>query len=199
MRSIAAPSLLCISVVAAEIAATAPAHAYSTLPCHVSSNVAWTFPGAISNDHQIAVDAAVNWHTYTGGILNPVESMYHPNSFIQISAANFGNVGWDGMSTADCGGIFSAEAATRVGNASQTTTGKDVIQINRSYTAGYPWTKTQSVFSHEFGHAFGLDHSGHDSTPCASVPNMLPNTPHRYACGAYYPQPDDVSGIRATY
>lgn len=186
--AIAASSTIAVAMVASTQLSQAPvAEAYTKTGCHVTSNTRWYLSNPVQDEETRAEDSMINWTNYAGNLVHPVRwpGPQSGSSYIQVVAANYGSVSWDGYSTWTC--------------ASNGLSGKVTVEINRYHTANYGWVAEQSVYSHEFGHAFGLGHSGNDSTPCSAAANMLPNTPHRAACNAYYPKSDDSNGIKAIY
>ncbi|MCL6561990.1 MAG: matrixin family metalloprotease [Firmicutes bacterium] len=70
--------------------------------------------------------------------------------------------------------------------------GRQAIDLNTYYTAGYSTTHVEAISGHELGHALGLAHN--PTCPVLMNPDDAYTT-----CDIYTPQQDDINGVNAIY
>ena len=155
---------------------SASAHAYTTEGCYWprvyrGESIPWT-NYASGPDAQSFFFAKNAWNAAP----TPVYIAGSGNN-IQASGAYYGNTGWDGITYYSC-----PNAAVFVSPVN--------VYENDYYTNSYSARDAESVTTHEFGHALGLNHSY-----CGTL--MYYGTGG--GCRPNTPQGDDVNGINHIY
>lgn len=103
---------------------------------------------------------------------------------VTADSADFGNVGFDGLTQYTCVAGFFVPRQVRVG-------------LNTFYTDNYPAGMRLSVAGHELGHVTGLGHE--DVGDCRARPLMFSSTVRWTQCGIEAPTADDTAGTRGLY
>lgn len=131
--------------------------------------------GSLTSTYQFYAGEARNrWYNTP----TPITYSYSSSGEIDFNGSYFGNTGWDGQCTNYTSSLTGYYYASR-------------IDANYTYLDTYSegW-KIIGVFTHELGHALGLDHVSDGNQV------MYPNTPGRLTS---YPGNDDINGANYLY
>ncbi len=171
-----AAGVLMIASAAAQ-ASDRNALAYNLLNCHwPGTHIAYTDrSGAYSG---YTSEAVRRWQVQApAAVWVPVSS-----GSVNVYAIDYGNAGYDGITSYECGqsGVMVAASAS----------------YNTHYTDLYDTEGRTQLMVHELGHVLGLAHSG--SLPCP-VPVMYYSSDRYSRCKTSWPQADDMQGVDQLY
>lgn len=166
-----------------SVGASDTASAYTKTGCHWDRTT--IDYGTPTNSAYVSptVNAATNWtNTPTPIYMRRVAGS--PVSGVEISAANYGSVTWDGLSSWNCSTFLHHTTAAW-------------SRYNTYHTNYYSATGKQQLMVHELGHTLGLAHAG--TATCSGQPIMYIWEKRYSVCGHVVPQADDIRGINDIY
>lgn len=166
-----------------SVGASEQASAYNPTGCHWAHAAIDYGTPANSTYVSPTVAAAVAW-TNTPTPIYMLRVAGSPVSGVEVSAANYGSVAWDGYSSWNCSTVFHHTTAAW-------------SRYNTYHTDSYSATGKKQLMVHELGHTLGLAHAG--TASCAGQPIMYIYADRYFTCGHVVPQADDIRGINAIY